>query len=166
MKRVSLLLTLFAAFAFFMASCGGSETPKAEEATTQDQAQKVEEQVAEETTETEATTEEAEATETEVATEEAEADVTVNIENGKAIYEKSCFACHNAGVAGAAKLDDKARWEATAAKGIEKVDANVINGFTGEHGVMPAKGGNATFTDQEVKDAVAYMLNTAGVTAE
>jgi cytochrome c5 len=157
MKRVSLLLTLFAAFAFFMVSCGGSETPKAEEAATPEveQAEEAVEPAAEEATEEV----------TEEATEAAE-DVTVNIENGKAVYDKSCFACHNAGVAGAAKLDDKARWEASAAKGIETLDNNAINGFTGEHGVMPAKGGNATFSDQEVKDAVAYMLNAAGVTAE
>jgi cytochrome c5 len=31
---------------------------------------------------------------------------------------------------------------------------------------MPSKGGNPNFTDQEVKDAVAYMLDQAGVVVE
>ncbi len=31
---------------------------------------------------------------------------------------------------------------------------------------MLAKGGSAGLTDQETKDAVAYMLNKAGVVAE
>jgi len=145
MKRVSLLLTVFAAFAFFMISCGGAETPKADEAAAPEVAPT--EEVAE------------------PVAEEATADVA-NIEAGKAIYDKACFACHAAGVAGAAKLDDKARWDASAAKGIATLDEHAINGFTGEHGVMPPKGGNTTFTDQEVKDAVAYMLSEAGVTAE
>jgi len=77
-----------------------------------------------------------------------------------------CQACHVAAVAGAAKLEDNARWELTAAKGLETINANAINGYTGEFGVMPAKGGMATFTDEEVKDAVAYMLSEAGVSAK
>lgn len=141
MKRISLLLTVFAAFVFFMISCGGAETPKAEEAAAPEVAP------------------------TEEVAEPVAADV-VNLEAGKAIYEKACFACHVAGVAGAAKLDDKARWDISAAKGIATLNEHAINGYTGDNGVMPPKGGNATFTDQEVKDAVAYMLSTAGVTAE
>lgn len=141
MKRISLLLTVFAAFTFFMISCGGAETPKNEEAAAPEVAP---------------TEEVAEAVATDV----------VNLEAGKAIYEKACFACHAAGVAGAAKLDDKARWDISAAKGIATLNEHAINGYTGDYGVMPPKGGNATFTDQEVKDAVAYMLSTAGVTAE
>lgn len=146
MKRISLLLTVFAAFAFFMVSCGGSESPKAEETAVPEvaQAEEVQEPAAEETTEA----------------------VAYDIEAGKAIYDKACFACHAAGVAGAAKLDDKARWEVTAAKGLTTVQTNSINGFTGEYGVMPPKGGNTTFTDDEVKNAVAYMLSEAGVVAE
>ncbi len=169
MKKVSLLLTLFAAFAFFMVSCGGSETPKAEASATPEveQAEETAEPAAAEQTEEATEPAAEEATEsTEEATESTDAEVTVNLENGKAIYGKMCNACHGAGIAGAAKLDDKARWEETAAKGIATIDANAIKGFTGDHGVMPPKGGMATFSDQDVKDAVAYMLDQAGVTAK
>jgi len=147
MKRLSLLFALFITASMVMVSCGGStEAPAKEEAPA------VEEAVVEETPAEEAAPVE------EVA--------VANFENGKAIYDKMCNACHGAGVAGAAKLDDKARWEATAAKGLETIDNNAINGYTGEFGVMPPKGGMATFTDDEVKEAVAYMLHEAGVTVE
>ena len=150
MKRNGILSVIAISATVFLASCGGAEAPKTTEevtpAVTEEVAPVKEEVVVEEV----------------VATPTADADLT----NGEEVYKKSCFACHDAGVAGAAKLDDKARWDATAAKGLETVNNNAVAGFTGENGVMPAKGGNASFTDDEVKNAVAYMLNTAGVTAE
>jgi len=150
MKKLSLLIALFITASMVLVSCGGStETPAAEVA--------VEEAPAQEAVVEEAPAEEA------APVEEA---VVANLENGKAIYDKMCNVCHAAGVAGAAKLDDKARWDATAAKGLETINSNAIAGYTGEFGVMPPKGGMATFTDEEVKDAVAYMLSEAGVTAE
>lgn len=36
-----------------------------------------------------------------------------------------------------------------------------INGFQGETGVMPPKGGFANFSDEEVKAAVDYMVENA-----
>jgi len=147
MKRLSLVFALFITASMVMVSCGGStEAPAKEEAPAVEEAPAAEEAVVEEAAPAE--------------------DVVANYENGKAIYDKMCNACHGAGVAGAAKLDDKARWDATAAKGLETINNNVIAGYTGEFGTMPPKGGMATFTDEEVKEAVAYMLHEAGVTAE
>ena len=37
--------------------------------------------------------------------------------------------------------------------------ANAINGYTGELGMMPAKGGNPNLSDDEVKAAVDYITN-------
>ena len=150
MKRVSLLLALFISASMFMVSCGGdTAAPAAEGEAVQEEAAPVVEET------------------TPVAEEAAPAEEAIaeNLVNGKAVYDKACVACHGAGIAGAAKLDDVARWEATAAKGLETVYANSINGFTGDNGAMPAKGGNATLTDQEMHDAVDFMLNEAGVTA-
>jgi nitrous-oxide reductase len=90
----------------------------------------------------------------------------VNLENGKAIYTKTCMACHMTGIAGAAAIKDKARWTATAAKGFEAAYQNALKGFTGEHGVMPAKGACADCSDKDIKDATAYMLKEAGVEAK
>ncbi len=89
-----------------------------------------------------------------------------NLENGKKVYNKVCIACHMTGVAGAPALKDKARWTEIAAKGMKQLHHDAINGFTGKHGVMPARGSCAQCSDQDLYDAVAYMLKTAGVTAK
>lgn len=86
-----------------------------------------------------------------------------NVNNGKAIYSKQCAACHLSGVAGAAKIDDIERWSETASKHIDTIKVHVINGYNGKYGVMPAKGGNLSITDDEVMDAVAYIFKESGV---
>ena len=73
---------------------------------------------------------------------------------GEAVYSKSCAACHASGVLNAPKLDDKEAWSGLIAKGAETLTANAIKGI----GKMPPKGGNMKLTDEEVKAAVAYMI--------
>ena len=93
--------------------------------------------------------------------------LTANIENGKVVYEKVCIACHMTGVAGAAALTDKPRWEEMAAKGMETLHNSVINGVPeGKYGVMLERGSCTDCSDQDLYDAVGYMLNEAGVTAK
>jgi cytochrome c5 len=89
-----------------------------------------------------------------------------NLENGKKVYSKVCIACHMTGVAGAPALKDKARWTEIAAKGMKQLHQHAIKGFTGKHGVMPPKGTCTDCSDQDLYDAVAYMLKTAGVKAK
>ncbi len=89
-----------------------------------------------------------------------------NLENGKKVYNKVCIACHMTGVAGAPALKDKARWTEIAAKGMKQLHHDAISGFTGKHGVMPPKGTCTDCSDQDLYDAVAYMLKTAGVKAK
>ncbi len=91
---------------------------------------------------------------------------TANLENGKKVYTKVCIACHMTGVAGAPALKDKTRWVEIAAKGMKQLHHDAINGFTGKTGVMPAKGGCSDCSGQDIYDAVAYMLKTAGVKAK
>ncbi len=86
-----------------------------------------------------------------------------NLENGKKVYTKICIACHMTGVAGAPALKDKTRWVEIAAKGMKQLHHDAINGFTGKTGVMPARGSCSDCSDQDIYDAVAYMLNKAGV---
>ena len=98
--------------------------------------------------------------------EQKEQGITANIENGTAVYNKVCIACHMTGVAGAAALTDKPRWDEMAAKGMKTLHASVINGVTdGKYGVMPPKGSCADCSDQDLYDAIGYMLKEAGVTA-
>lgn len=80
-------------------------------------------------------------------------------DTGKATYDATCSVCHAAGVAGAPKAGDKAAWSVRlkAAKGKAGLYASSIKG----KGAMPAKGGNASLSDDAVKAAVDYLLATA-----
>ncbi|WP_269533050.1 cytochrome c5 family protein [Chitinimonas sp. BJYL2] len=78
--------------------------------------------------------------------------------SGKAVYDAVCASCHAAGLAGAPKFGDTAGWAARLSKGFSSMVNNAIKGING----MPAKGGAADLTDDEVARAVAYMGNAAG----
>lgn len=73
---------------------------------------------------------------------------------GQSVYTKSCAACHSSGVMGAPKLGDKAAWAGLITEGVDTLTHNAIKG----EGKMPPKGGNMKLTDDEVKAAVAYMM--------
>lgn len=73
---------------------------------------------------------------------------------GEEVYQKSCAMCHNSGVAGAPKLGDKEAWAPRIAKGQDSLYSVAIKG----EGAMPAKGGNAALSDDEVKAAVDHMV--------
>lgn len=78
---------------------------------------------------------------------------------GEKVYNASCVACHATGAAGAPKVGDQDSWRQRADQGLEALVHNAINGRRG----MPAKGGNPALTDDEIKQAVAYMLAQTGV---
>ena len=71
----------------------------------------------------------------------------------------SCGACHDAGVAGAPAFGVVAAWSDRLGKDIETIYSNAINGYQGNAGYMPAKGGNSSLSDESVKAAVDYMLD-------
>ena len=77
---------------------------------------------------------------------------------GEQVYGQVCKTCHDAGLAGAPKLGDKGAWSARIAAGEKTLDQRAIAGFK----AMPAKGGNADLTDDEVRRAVVYMANKSG----
>ena len=74
--------------------------------------------------------------------------------DGKAVYDKTCVACHASGVANAPKLGDKAAWAPRVGQGRDALVATVVKG----KGAMPPKAGNAELKDDEIKAAVEYML--------
>lgn len=74
--------------------------------------------------------------------------------DGRAIYKQVCFTCHDAGIAGAPKLGDKAAWAARIATGMDALYATSING----KGAMPPKGGRMDMSDDDIKAAVDYMV--------
>ena len=84
-----------------------------------------------------------------------------DIAAGEQIYQSACFACHMSGVAEAPKLDDPAAWEPRLGQGMAGLLQSVIDG----KGAMPPKGGFAHLTDDDVRNAVEFMLDAAGVSA-
>lgn len=77
---------------------------------------------------------------------------------GKTVFGKTCAMCHAAGVAGAPKPGDKADWGPRIAQGNEVLYKHALEGFNGNKGAMPARGGGASLSDDEVRAAVDFMV--------
>lgn len=74
--------------------------------------------------------------------------------SGETVYNTICKVCHETGVAGAPKAGDKAAWAARIATGAEALLKSAANGKN----AMPARGGAADLTDDELKAAVDYLI--------
>lgn len=75
----------------------------------------------------------------------------------QAVYTASCAACHVSGAAGAPKQGDKLAW----APRIKNGNAALYNSAIKGKNAMPAKGGNASLSDDDVKAVVDYMVSQA-----
>ncbi len=97
-----------------------------------------------------------------VAGDSAEPAETVQIAaasiDGASVYQSACMACHAAGIAGAPRVGDVAGWADRVAQGADTLYAHAIQGFQGNAGMMPPKGGNMALSDDEVKAAVDHMV--------
>ncbi|HYR34463.1 MAG TPA: c-type cytochrome [Burkholderiales bacterium] len=78
--------------------------------------------------------------------------------SGEEVVKAVCATCHQAGVAGAPKIGDKAAWAPRIKEGFNELVKDAIKG----KGAMPPKGGNPSLTDDEVARAVAFMANQSG----
>jgi cytochrome c5 len=74
------------------------------------------------------------------------------------VFDGACKACHGAGLAGAPKAGDHAAWAPRIAKGKATLYEHALKGFTGQAGVMPAKGGRTDLSDDLIKQAVDHMI--------
>jgi len=74
--------------------------------------------------------------------------------DGRLIYTQICRACHDTGVAGAPVVGDKTAWSARIQGGIDALLQSALRGKGG----MPPKGGNAGLSDEQIRDAVEYMV--------
>lgn len=78
--------------------------------------------------------------------------------DGSVIFANLCSGCHTAGIGKAPKLE-KAAWAARIAQGKDTLYQHALEGYAGpDGGMMPAKGGNAGLTDEQVKATVEWML--------
>ena len=79
--------------------------------------------------------------------------------SGPQVFNEACYLCHAPpGVPGAPVVGDAAAWEARLTQGLDVLQDHAINGYQGEAGFMPAKGGRVDLSDDEVRSAVDYML--------
>ncbi|MEX0709382.1 MAG: c-type cytochrome [Woeseia sp.] len=77
---------------------------------------------------------------------------------GPQVYNEACIACHGNGIAGAPMLTDAAGWEARLAQGTDTLYDHAINGYQGQAGYMPPKGGRMDLSDEEIRGSVDYMV--------
>lgn len=79
--------------------------------------------------------------------------------SGKEIYNAVCTSCHASGVLDAPKFGDKSAWEPRAKNGLDGLIKSALAG----KGSMPAKGGDPTLTDTEIKNVILYMTKESGL---
>ena len=77
---------------------------------------------------------------------------------GPDVYAQACAACHAGGAGGAPVLGDTAAWQPRLAQDDATLAKHVLQGFTGDAGYMPPKGGRVDLSDEEVLGAMAYLL--------
>ncbi len=78
-------------------------------------------------------------------------------QSGEQIYEQTCIACHGSNgqgtIPGVPKFSDRL------SKGDENLLNSITNGFQTEGSpmAMPAKGGNSSLTDADIKEVLSYI---------
>ena len=81
--------------------------------------------------------------------------------SGQYIVQMQCGKCHLTGESGAPKVGDRDAWVLRLKRGMDDIVRSAFNG----HGPMPARGGLADITVNEMRAAITYMFNPASATA-
>jgi cytochrome c5 len=84
------------------------------------------------------------------------------LEAGRQVWIGTCIACHSTGLGGAPLIGNRKLWAPRIAKGFETLVEHATNGFYGQVGEMPARGGNEDLSDEQVRAAVLFMASRAG----
>jgi cytochrome c5 len=80
--------------------------------------------------------------------------------SGAQVVAAQCVKCHETGLHGAPKIDDRVAWTPRMKYGVDATVRSAIKG----HGAMPARGGMADLTDAELRAAILYMFYPAAAT--
>ena len=79
--------------------------------------------------------------------------------DGSVVYAKLCGACHTNAVGGAPTMA-QADWGPRIAQGFDTLVAHAIQGYDGPAATpMPARGGNPSLTDEQVRATVQWMVD-------
>ncbi|MBE0598498.1 MAG: cytochrome c5 family protein [Desulfuromonadales bacterium] len=80
------------------------------------------------------------------------------LDHGYLIYENYCASCHQDGGKETPQVGDRQAWRARIRQGMPTLVRHAVNGFRGEVGLMPPKGGHEALTSEEVTRATAWMV--------
>lgn len=80
---------------------------------------------------------------------------------GEQVVQEHCQQCHASGKQGAPKLGDMNDWKPRLKNGVDQLVKSAIGG----HNSMPARGGLANLSDDEMKAAVEFMVSKTGSAA-
>jgi len=97
-----------------------------------------------------------------VATAMPQAALGSSAADGAAVYGAACARCHATGEYGAPKLGDRVAWQPRLHLGVDHLLDQAIEGL----GAMPPRGGKDDLGDAELRAAIVYMLEQAGLEAE
>lgn len=82
-------------------------------------------------------------------------DTSEDLGPGQQIFTAVCATCHVSGLLQAPRLGNTDDWAPRLEKGMEMLYDHAINGFKN----MPARGGRQDLSDDEVKQAVDYLVS-------
>ncbi len=83
------------------------------------------------------------------------------LETGRVVWSGTCIRCHSTGLGGAPLIGHRGLWAPRLAQGLDVLVEHARNGFYGDVGEMPARGGNDDLSDEEVRAAVHFMATRA-----
>lgn len=80
---------------------------------------------------------------------------SICLAGGKETYQTYCTVCHATGLAGAPKFQDAKDWRQRCQnKGLQQLLASAIKGLN----AMPAKGTCSSCSEDDIKQAILYMV--------
>ncbi len=79
---------------------------------------------------------------------------------GRGVWMGTCRNCHLLGISGAPAVTNYENWKPRIEKGKPALYHSALNGIKGEDGKfrMPPHGGNPRLSDEQVRQAVDYMV--------
>lgn len=77
------------------------------------------------------------------------------IQAGAELYQQNCKVCHAQGINGAPIVGNQKMWAKRVAQGEDVLVQHAMEGF----GLMPAKGGNESLTETEIRQVVKFYLS-------